>query len=57
MDKSLMLIVNPMAGRGSYRISFGDAMLILAQGGYRDAVLYLKARRSNKICCRACGRF
>ena len=46
MDKSLMLIVNPMAGRGSYRISFGDAMLVLAQGGYRTT-LFFTAKRGD----------
>lgn len=46
MDKSLMLIVNPMAGRGSYRISFGDAMHVLAQGGYRTT-LFFTAKRGD----------
>lgn len=46
MDKSLMLIINPMAGRGSYRISFGDAMHVLAEGGYRTT-LFFTARRGD----------
>ena len=46
MDKSLMLIVNPMAGRGSYRISFGDAMYVLSEGGYRTT-LFFTARRGD----------
>lgn len=46
MDKSLMLIINPMAGRGSYRISFGDAMQVLAEGGYRTT-LFFTARRGD----------
>ena len=32
--KKLMLIVNPSAGRGGYRYYFGEAMKILADGGY-----------------------
>ena len=46
MDKSLMLIINPKAGRGSYRISFGDAMQVLAAGGYRTT-LFFTARRGD----------
>jgi len=44
MDKSLMLIINPMAGRGSYRISFGDAMQVLAEGGYRTTLFFTSQR-------------
>ena len=44
MDKSLMLIVNPKAGRGSYRISFGDAMYVLAEGGYRTTLFFTRKR-------------
>lgn len=46
MDKSLMLIVNPAAGRGAYRISFGDAMHVLSQGGCRTT-LYFTAKRGD----------
>ena len=46
MDRSLMLIINPMAGRGSYRISFGDATHVLAEGGYRTT-LFFTARRGD----------
>lgn len=44
MDKSLMLIVNPKAGRGSYRISFGDAMYVLSEGGYRTTLFFTRKR-------------
>ena len=44
MDKSLMLIVNPKAGRGSYRSSFGDAMYVLAEGGYRTTLFFTRKR-------------
>lgn len=44
MDKSLMLIINPMAGRGSYRISFGDAMHVLSEGGYRTTLFFTAQR-------------
>ena len=46
MHKTLMLIVNPMAGRGSYRVSFGDAMHILSEGGY-TVTLYFTAQRGD----------
>lgn len=44
MDRSLMLIINPMAGRGSYRISFGDATHVLAEGGYRTTLFFTSRR-------------
>ena len=46
MDKKLMLIVNPMAGRGAYKTNFGDAMQILAQGGYA-VTLYFTEKRGD----------
>ena len=45
MNKSLMLIVNPSAGRGSYRINFGDAMHVLSEGGYRTTLFFTSKRR------------
>ena len=44
--KKLMLIVNPAAGRGGFRYSFGEAMQVLAKGGYRID-LYFTAGRGD----------
>ena len=35
-----MLIVNPNAGRGGYRFYFGDAMKVLADGGYQISLFF-----------------
>ena len=40
MSKSLMLIVNPMAGRGAYKTNFGEAMALLSRGGYRVTLFF-----------------
>jgi YegS/Rv2252/BmrU family lipid kinase len=44
MDKSLMLIVNPMAGRGAYRTNFAEAMQVLAAGGYAVTLRFTAQR-------------
>ena len=44
MEKQLMLIVNPMAGRGAYKYNFGEAMALLSQGGYRTTLFFTAAR-------------
>lgn len=41
--KKLMLIVNPAAGKGSYKINFGEALNILDRGGYRTTVFFTSA--------------
>ena len=38
-----MLIVNPAAGKGSYKINFGEALNILDRGGYRTTVFFTSA--------------
>ena len=44
MDKSLMLIVNPVAGKGAYKLNFASAMQELAQDGYRVDLYFTAAR-------------
>ena len=39
MNKKMMLIVNPVAGRGGYSLNFGEAMRVFSYGGY-DVTLY-----------------
>lgn len=38
--KKLMLIVNPNAGRGGYKFFFGEAMKVLADGGYQVSLFF-----------------
>ena len=38
--KRMMLIVNPNAGRSGYRYYFGDAMKVLADGGYQISLFF-----------------
>ena len=40
MDKRLMLIVNPAAGRGAYKKGFADALHALDKGGMRTTVYW-----------------
>ena len=42
--KFLMLIVNPMAGRGAYKTNFAEALALLAKGGYRTTLFFTAAR-------------
>ena len=42
--KKLMLIINPVAGRSGYRVMFGEAMQILAAGGYQTNLFFTSAR-------------
>lgn len=44
MDKKLMLIVNPVAGRGAYKLGFADAMQLLSNAGYRVDLYFTAAR-------------
>ena len=38
--KKLMLIVNPVAGRGAYLYNFGEAMRVLGDGGYATTLFF-----------------
>ena len=42
--KKLMIIINPAAGRGGFRFSFGDAMQILATGGMQPSLFFTTER-------------
>lgn len=42
MEKSLMLIINPSAGRGGYKEKLGEALRILDEGGYRTTLYFTK---------------
>lgn len=40
MKRKLMLIINPAAGRGSYKNNLGEALQILDNGGYRTSLFF-----------------
>ena len=44
MKKRLLLIVNPAAGRGAYKLNFADAMLALSAGGYEVTLVFTEGR-------------
>ena len=46
MEKKLLLIVNPAAGRSAYKNGFGDALNLLARGGW-VTTLYFTAGRGD----------
>ena len=55
MDKKLMLIVNPVAGRSAYKPNFADATLLLAQAGYQVDLYYTAARGDATLFARDHG--
>lgn len=44
MKNKLLLIVNPNAGRGGYKINFGDALQVLDTAGYEVTVRFTAGR-------------
>lgn len=44
MYKKMMLIINPAAGRGGYKINLGEALRTFDAGGYRTTVYFTSAR-------------
>ncbi len=44
MSRKLLLIVNPAAGRGVYKLSFADSLQTLHDGGCRTTVCFTSAR-------------
>ncbi len=44
MKRTLMLIVNPNAGRGAYKPGFADALQVLSDGGYCTTVFFTEGR-------------
>ncbi len=44
MKQKLMLIINPAAGRGAYKLNIGDALQVLDEGGFRTTLFYTAAR-------------
>ena len=44
MKRKLLLIVNPAAGRGAYKLDFADALHTLGLGGYHTTVCFTASR-------------
>ena len=44
MEKKLMLIINPAAGKGSYKVNLGEALQVLDMGGYRTSLFFTAGR-------------
>ena len=40
MEKKLMLIINPSAGKGAYKVNLGEALQVLDMGGYRTSLFF-----------------
>lgn len=58
MKKKLMLIVNPVAGSGAYRRSFGEALLTLDRGGYTTTLFFTSERReATELAARHAAQF
>ena len=51
MDKKLMLIINPAAGRGGYKLNLPDALHLLDRGGFRTT-LFFTAGRGDRVVLR-----
>lgn len=45
MEKKLMLIINPAAGRSAYKNDLGEALRVLDNGGYRTSIYFTNAAR------------
>lgn len=40
MEKKLMLIINPSAGKGAYKVNLGETLQVLDMGGYRTSLFF-----------------
>lgn len=46
--KKLMLVINPAAGRGGYKLNLGETLQVLDYGGYRTTVFFTQKRGDAK---------
>ena len=56
MKRSLMLIINPNAGRGAYKPGLADALQILSDGGYQTTVFFTTGRGDATALARDCAK-
>jgi len=56
MNKKLMLIVNPAAGRGAYKQNFADALQMLSNGGCSPTLFYTTGRGDATVFAAAYAR-
>lgn len=49
MNKKMMLIVNPVAGRGGYSLNFGEAMRVFSYGGYAVTLYFTKEKNDATV--------
>lgn len=49
MKKKLMLIINPAAGRGGYKVNLPEALNVLDLGGYRTTLFFTTGRGEATI--------
>ena len=56
MEKKLMLIINPAAGKGSYKVNLGEALHVLDMGGYRTSLFFTAGRGDATDFARAYAR-
>ena len=58
MKKKLMLIINPVAGKGGYKLNFGDALQVLDNGGYRTSIFFTeKSGDATEIAAKHAAEF
>ena len=56
MQKKMMIIVNPVAGRGGYALNFGEAMRLFAQNGYIPSLYFTSAKGDATAYAEAYGK-
>ena len=54
--KKLMLVINPAAGRGGYKVNLPEALQLLDQGGYRTTLFFTAARKDATAFVRTQGQ-
>lgn len=56
MLKKMMIIVNPVAGRGGYAVNFGEALRLFSQKGYIPTLYFTTAKGDATLFAEAYGR-
>ena len=56
MLKKMMIIVNPVAGRGGYAVNFGEALRLFSQKGYIPTLYFTTAKGDATLFAEAYGK-